>query len=140
MSARTPAPQHRPPAPRRGSSRMRWHLLLRQARSGLGATIALLVIVAVTAGVFAAWPRLERETFADEVGYQISTTPPTLRALTASTEGYPVDSGEGWQTWTEAIDELIIDAGPELTAGTGTPRTSVTTEALSMHKIGRAHV
>ncbi|WP_277051093.1 FtsX-like permease family protein [Ruania albidiflava] len=133
MSARTPAPQHRPPAPRRGSSRMRWHLLLRQARSGLGATIALLVIVAVTAGVFTAWPRLERETFADEVGYQISTTPPTLRALTASTEGYPVDSGEGWQTWTEAIDELIIDAGPELTAGTGTPRTSVTTEALSMH-------
>ena len=132
MSARTPAPQQRPAAPRRGSSRMRWRLLLRQARSSLGATVALLVIVAVTAAVFTAWPRLERGTFADEVSYQIATTPPTLRALTASTEGYPVDHAEGWQAWTESIDELVTEAGPELAAGTGTPRTTVTTAAVQM--------
>ncbi len=113
----------------RSSSRMRWHLLLRQARSGLGATIALLVIVAVTAGVFTAWPRLERNTFADEVGYQIAATPPTLRALTATTEGYPADTGAQWQDWAATVEDLVAGAGPELAAGTGAPRTAVTTAA-----------
>ncbi|WP_147916687.1 FtsX-like permease family protein [Ruania zhangjianzhongii] len=113
-------------------SSMRWRLLLRQARSSLGTSLVLVIIVAVTAAVFTAWPRLERETFAGEISHQISTTPPTLRALTATSEGIPVTTEDQWASWDEQITELIADAGPEIAAGTATPRTSVTTQRLVM--------
>lgn len=110
----------------------RRRLLLRQARSGLGATIAMLVIVAVAAAVLSAWPRLERQTFAEEISYQIASTPPTLRALTASTEAVPGATPDDWRQWTASIEDLITQAGPELARGTSAPRSSVTTAALAM--------
>ena len=113
-------------------SSMRWRLLLRQARSSLGTSLVLVVIVAVTAAVFTAWPRLERQTFAGEISHQIATTPPTLRALTATSEGSPVSTGDQWAAWDEQITSLITEAGPDLAAGTAAPRTSVTTERQVM--------
>ena len=107
-------------------SSMRGRLLLRQARSSVGTSLVLVIIVAITAAVFTAWPRLERQTFAGEISHQITTTPPTLRALTATSEGIPVATGDQWATWDDQITDLIAGAGPELAAGTAVPRTSVT--------------
>ena len=113
-------------------SSMRWRLLLRQARSSLGTSLVLVIIVAVTAGVFTAWPRLERQTFAGEISHQIATTPPTLRAVSATSQGIPVATGDQWAAWDEQITDLIAGSGPELAAGTAAPRTSVTTERQVM--------
>ena len=111
---------------------MKGRLLWRQARSSLGTSLVLVIIVAVAAAVFTTWPRLERDTFAGEISHQIATTPPTLRALTATSEGIPVTSADQWTGWDQQIEELIAGAGPELAAGTAAPRTSLTTERQVM--------
>ncbi|WP_156250137.1 ABC transporter permease [Pseudactinotalea terrae] len=103
---------------------MRLRLLLRQATSSIGASIAIMVIVAVAAGLFTAWPRLSRATFADEVTFQMAQTNANARALTGTALGWPVGAFDTSTTYAAALDavEGVVDeAGPMLRPNLGDP-------------------
>lgn len=108
---------------------MRVRLLLRQATSSLGASIAIALIVAVAAGLFTAWPRLARATFVDEVTFRTEQTSEYARALTGSQSGWPVSAGDDGATYAEAMTQLdddIAAAGPALQPQLGDPELMIT--------------
>lgn len=108
---------------------MRLRLLLRQATSSLGASLAIVLIVAVAAGLFAAWPRLSRAAFVDEVNYRIETTPETARALTGRQAGsWALDAWGGvtFDRLADQLDEFMAQAGPTLRPRLGDPELLVT--------------
>lgn len=101
---------------------MRTRLLLRQAASSIGASIAIALIVAVAAGLFTAWPRLERATFVDELNYRIAQTSETARALVGSqANAAPVGPDGMFAAGHAALDGVVADAGPTLRDLLGTP-------------------
>lgn len=103
---------------------MRLRLLLRQATSSLGASIAIILIVAVAAGLFTAWPRLSRATFVDEVNYRIESTSETARALTGRQSGsWAMDpwGGVTFDQVADELDEFLAEAGPTLQPRLGEP-------------------
>ncbi|NCD19583.1 MAG: FtsX-like permease family protein, partial [Actinobacteria bacterium] len=100
---------------------MRARLWRRLAGSTPGASLAIVLIVAVAAGLFTAWPRLLQQVLLEEVDHRIATTPPTVRALAARGPGWP-DTTPGWDERIRAtLDGLAASAGPELRAGLGEP-------------------
>ncbi|SEE31203.1 FtsX-like permease family protein [Ruania alba] len=116
---------------------MKTRLLLRMVRSSIGATVALALLVAVASAIFTAWPRLERQTFTDEVNYAIAETPPTLRALTATLPDPPVRDEAGLAELESVLAQTFTGAGEHMTRTTGDPRVSVTTTRVSMSAADR---
>lgn len=112
---------------------MRLRLLLRQATSSLGASIAIALIVAVAAGLFTAWPRLARATFVEEFNYRIAQTAEPSRALNGrQVGGWPVSSWSGNTSLTPLQEELqkVVDgAGPTLRPLLGRAEILVTLDA-----------
>src|SRR5690606_39536030 len=84
--------------------------------SSPGASVAIAVVVAIAAALFAAWPQLSRAVFADEIGYRSGETSDTARALTGrQVGGWPVHALAG--SLAEArgdLDALVDSAGPVL--------------------------
>ncbi|UFU07793.1 ABC transporter permease [Ruania halotolerans] len=114
---------------------MKTRLVLRMIRSSLGATVALALLVAVASAIFTAWPRLEQQTFTDEVNHTITETPPTLRALTATVPYPPVRDAAGLAEFERAVAQPIAGAGGNLTRTAGDPRVSVTTTRFPLTAI-----
>jgi putative ABC transport system permease protein len=108
---------------------MRLRLLLRQATSSIGASIVIVLIVAVAAGLFTAWPRVSRATFTEEVNFRIDETPVTARALTGrQVGGWPM-SPWGGETFDDVADQaaaLLEVAGPTLRPLVGDPELMIT--------------
>lgn len=103
---------------------MRWRLLRRQAASSIGTSVAIVLIVAVAAGLLTAWPRLARTTAVDEIDYRIERTPAVSRALTASTIGqapFPGGADGGFETLLEPVADAVSASGAQLDAVTGPP-------------------
>lgn len=109
---------------------MRLRLLLRQATSSLGASIAIVLIVAVAAGLFTAWPRLSRATFLDEVDFRMEQTPATARALTGTDHGrWPVSIWADDVTYDSVIaqlEEIAASAGSAVKPLLGEPEMLIT--------------
>ncbi|WP_420113624.1 FtsX-like permease family protein [Pseudactinotalea sp.] len=108
---------------------MRARLLLRQATSSIGASIAIAVIVAVAAGLFTAWPRLARTTEVAEFNYRISQTPAATRDLSGREVGSWLNGG-----FAEALDALeaaAAAAGPTLQPLLGPPQIMLSIQGMS---------
>lgn len=100
---------------------MRARLWRRLAASTPGASLAILLLVALTSGLLTAWPRLLHQVFLDEVTHRIAATAPTVRALAAQGPGWP-DTSPGWEEEIRArLDEIAAAAGPELRESLGEP-------------------
>jgi len=112
------------------STPSRTRLLLRQATSSVGASIAIALIVAVAAGLFTAWPRLARVTFEDEVAFRSAQTSATARALTGTSRGdWPVEPGDESASYEAALgtlDDVRAGAGPTLRPLLGDPELLIT--------------
>lgn len=112
---------------------MRARLLVRQATSSPGASVAIAVVVAIAAALFAAWPQLSRAVFADEIGYRSGETSDTARALTGrQVGGWPVHALDG--SLAEARDDLdaVVDsAGPLLRPLLGRPELLLSVDLAS---------
>lgn len=85
---------------------MRARLWRRLAGSTPGTSLAIVLMVALTAGLLTAWPRLLGQVLLDEVTHRIEATAPTVRALTAQVLGWPDTSPDGRRrsgpSWTDS--------------------------------------
>ena len=100
---------------------MRARLWRRLAGSTPGTSLAIVLMVALTAGLLTAWPRLLGQVLLDEVTHRIEATAPTVRALTAQVLGWP-DTSPGWEEEIRTeLDGLAAAAGPELRDSLGEP-------------------
>ncbi len=100
---------------------MRARLWRRLAGSTPGTSLAIVLMVALTAGLLTAWPRLLGQVLLDEVTHRIEATAPTVRALTAQVLGWPGPS-PGWEEEIRTeLDGLAAAAGPELRDSLGEP-------------------
>lgn len=121
---------------------MKLRLLLRQATSSVGASIAIALIVAVAAGLFTAWPRLSRATFEDEVAFRSEQTSATARALTGrSTGAWPVstfDEESTYEAGVGVLDDVAASAGPALRPLLGEPEMLITVGSTNRPVTGSA--
>jgi len=108
-------------------------LLLRQATSSVGASIAIAVIVAVAAGLFTAWPRVARATGVAELNYRITQTPEAVRDLSGrQTGGWPVDPfGGDFEAVQATLDQVTAAAGPTLQPLIGAGRVLVSLQGAT---------
>lgn len=109
---------------------MRARLLLRQATSSFGASVVILLVVAVAAGLFTAWPRVQRATFVDELNYRIAGTGETARDLRGSTPvSSPVSLNRSYASAYGDLQAVVDGAGPALAPRLGDPELLLTFES-----------
>lgn len=100
---------------------MRARLWWRLATCTPGASLVIALVVAITACLLTAWPRLLQQVGLDEVNHRITATPPTVRALRATVPGWPVPVPEWADMLRTELGSLAASAGEELRDALGAP-------------------